>query len=892
MWQSTIVSSATGKGRRQQLTPGRHPTRRDGAIALALLLMPLAAWLALERRHHHVDTATVGILVTVALGLPALWLAWATYRESHSAEDKASKRSLRQIADELAVAVAAQWEAEAKARGLNDPYPLPVSWVAADASLADDWKVLETLATSGAGWPTRPSPSQWAGGPGELAGSGRELAKVLERVPTRRLVVLGEPGSGKTMLMVRLVLDLLTDRAKGDPVPILVPLASWNPARQDLHDWLVARLTIDHAALAREVGSRRISLISELLLERLIMPVLDGLDEMPEEARGQAFARINDALQPGEPVVVTCRGEPYRETVRSASGGLTTVRAAAVIELQPLEARTVADYLLEDAGGPAASKRWDPVLATLGTQTPTGQALVTPLMVGLARAIYNWRPGERATSVGDPAELCGLPDRTAVEAHLFDAFIPACYRQAPDGDRWGTEEARKWLEFLARHLEYSVLGPDLAWWQLALGIRSGFLRLAVGIVGGLAAGLAAGLPLGVGVGRTYGLAYGLAFGLLLGLPTGVVFGLIAGLGAKPARRRAFGWATRPSRLGFSSQAFALWLVAGLLFGLMLGIESLQQGRPRPTGLWIGSLAGFQELLFFLVLGLVFGLAAGLVFGLTGVPSDLTEAASPSALLSHDRRAALAITIAVALVLGLFAGLVAGPVAGLVTGLAAGPVAGILFSSFRAAWASYVLSRCWLAMHRRLPWRLMGFLADAHQRGVLRQVGSVYQFRHIDLQHRLAMAMSSQTSLTDTEVTKEVRTHPWGPGPFENDDASDFIDSLMELPANQRAEQILAALKLPDGHVQAPQALTAVAAAGLVAVANEMPFEAEAGLIDDIVRLAHLVREMSAGSRQVRDLVGAALSRATARDSEWRDLWDDADQLARARAALDQIRASL
>jgi hypothetical protein len=32
---------------------------------------------------------------------------------------------------------------------------------------------------------------------------------------------------------------------------------------------------------------------------------------------------------------------------------------------------------------------------------------------------------------------------------------------------------------------------------------------------------------------------------------------------------------------------------------------------------------------------------------------------------------------------------------------------------------------------------MAFLADAHQRGVLRQVGAVYQFRHIELQRRLA-----------------------------------------------------------------------------------------------------------------------------------------------------------
>ena len=37
----------------------------------------------------------------------------------------------------------------------------------------------------------------------------RKLADVLAAVPTGRLVVLGEPGTGKTMLMVGLVLDLL-----------------------------------------------------------------------------------------------------------------------------------------------------------------------------------------------------------------------------------------------------------------------------------------------------------------------------------------------------------------------------------------------------------------------------------------------------------------------------------------------------------------------------------------------------------------------------------------------------------------------------------------------------------------------------------------------------------
>jgi hypothetical protein len=54
-----------------------------------------------------------------------------------------------------------------------------------------------------------------------------------------------------------------------------------------------------------------------------------------------------------------------------------------------------------------------------------------------------------------------------------------------------------------------------------------------------------------------------------------------------------------------------------------------------------------------------------------------------------------------------------------------------------AWGAFVLSRFWLALFDHQPWGLMRFLADAHQRGILRQVGGVYQFRHARLQDHLA-----------------------------------------------------------------------------------------------------------------------------------------------------------
>jgi hypothetical protein len=217
VWQAATVNGAKSLNNGPRRGASRHPTRRDGALAAAMLLLPWAAALVLVHRHHHLNVADVTILVSVSLGLPALWLMWTTYRGPRRSGMPASSVTMSQVADQLAIAVGSQWNAEATIRRLNDPYPLPVSWGAADPSLTDAWSSLVKLATSGAGWPSPPSKGLWAAGPHDLAGESGELVNVLARVPTGRLLVLGEPGAGKTMLMVRLVLDLLTRRAAGGP---------------------------------------------------------------------------------------------------------------------------------------------------------------------------------------------------------------------------------------------------------------------------------------------------------------------------------------------------------------------------------------------------------------------------------------------------------------------------------------------------------------------------------------------------------------------------------------------------------------------------------------------------------------------------------------------------
>ena len=568
----------------------------------------------------------------------------------------------------------------------------------------DRWELLERLACSGAGWPPPEDLGTWGSGPDDLAGEDNDLISVLAKVPTGRLVILGEPGSGKSMLMVRLVLDLLTNRVSGGPVPVLVSLASWNPMDQGLHKWLAAQLVIDHPALTASApgGTEEGTVADALLARRRILPLLDGLDEIPGAVRGRAISQINDALRPGEHVVVTCRSEQYRDAVRPLKGPEVTLRAAAAVLLHSLDATTVASYLRTDAGGPTAEARWDPVLADLGTQTPVGQALTTPLMVGLARTIYNPRPGESAQELADPAELVrsGFADRAAVERYLFDAFIPASYRPSRT-NRWTVQQAEKWLVFLACHLERTIDSPDLAWWQLQQAMR----RSVAGVVAGVMIGVLAGLMTGALAGVVTGVDTGVAAGAISGLLVWLMFGV----NLKPSRK-----------LRLSARFVMAFTMAGLAIGVL-----------------VRALAEANVLTVILITG--FGLVTGLNAAFTGVPDDLVSAANPEAVLMRDRRAALIQGLTPLIGFLILGGLLsfAWGVAAVILGAVTGFVIGFGFSFNEAAWPSFVLTKGWLALHQRLPWSLMNFLADAHSRGILRQAGAVFQFRHIELQHRLA-----------------------------------------------------------------------------------------------------------------------------------------------------------
>ncbi|TCO46735.1 NACHT domain-containing protein [Actinocrispum wychmicini] len=605
--------------------------------------------------------------------------------------------SLAEAAEDLAHAVRARWQREEELRQIQDPFPLPVRWESAAEQDMDHW---DNICGVPPGATARPL---------DLGGRLAEIVPVHRRIPSGRLVVLGRAGSGKTILALRFVLDLLGTRARVETVPVIFGIGSWNPTSTALRDWMTDRLIRDHGLAAPGTAAA-------LVESGRILPVLDGFDEI---ATGLHRAALEQLSATTMPFVLTSRPDEYRRAVAETD----VLTAAACVQLADLTLADLAGYLPRTTRK-LATPVWDSVLTELRDRpdSPLTSVFRTPLMVALARAIYS------DTSDRDPGELLNterFSTPESLEQHLLGEFIPTVYRTGPGSPDYDVDRVRRWLGHLGSR--------DIAWWELGTTMPRRSRVLLVGLVVGLVNAVVHGL----GAGLREGLAAGLDAALIGGLATGVSFGLVHWLGLVLG-----GAAFSPSRVrvrlrrgptpGRPVRRLMLGVAGGLAGGLILGLTG-GLGAEVLGGLGTGLLGGLGA-------GLAFGLVCGLVGALMvrfEAPIDVTSTASPADLLAVNRTTVAYQSLIWGPVFGLCVGLVGGAVDGLAFGLVVGLGVGTGFGLSMTAWGQWlVLARIWLPLTGRLPWAVIAFLDDACRRGVLRQAGAVYQFRHARLQDHL------------------------------------------------------------------------------------------------------------------------------------------------------------
>ncbi|MGW5701454.1 helix-turn-helix domain-containing protein [Amycolatopsis japonica] len=669
-----------------------------------------------------------------------------------------------EAADHLATIIATRLRREEELRRVHDPFPLPVRWRVA-AELADHWDNICRV------------PHGVTAAPLDLSGEIGDIADVYRGIPSRKLVVLGRAGAGKTVLTLRFALDALAVRNRGGVVPVIFTIGSWDPTTTPLRSWLVETLQRDHPGLSAEAPGGS-TLAAVLVDTGYVLPVLDGFDEIAEGLHRPALEALNSL---SGPLFLTSRFDEYERAVTNVH----TLTSAAVVELTDLGVDDLAGYLPRTArrvtpDGTATA--WDPVLAALrDIEAPASNlatVLKTPLMVGLARTVYS-DSRER-----DPASLLDtdrFPTTQALEEHLLDTFVPTVWEAGDVRQRWDLEQVRHWLGFLADDLDRRDTG-DLEWWRLGGSLTRWSRILLVTASTWLTTALVIWFVLSPLNSLTSGLPFrwpvvlvdGLASGAVIAVPFGLLYSFLVvrkagSLEPTRVRMRLFDRRARRPRLRRRiAVRFAAGVAGGVLAAVAVTLVGVFVRALSPDLVVIDDLGHLLRLI--LVDVTVFGLAFGPVCGgllalltLLQVPANLTTATSPADLLAANRSTVLRVVglfapvLAIAIGLGSFGAAAAlesitGPSFHLVRsfrvsallGLTAGLVTAFAYVITFTAWGQWlVFTRLRLPLLRKLPWAVTAFLDDAYRRGVLRQSGAVYQFRHARLQQHLAKAYRSQ-----------------------------------------------------------------------------------------------------------------------------------------------------
>lgn len=157
--------------------------------------------------------------------------------------------------------------------------------------------------------------------------SDRPIQTIFEE-SKQSLLLLGQPGMGKTTQLLLLAQALLN--ASPQPVPVIFTLATWRESARSLSAWMAEELRIQYQVPG--------SFAEKWVKNGIILPLLNGLDEVPERLRQKCVDAINESIDaltlPG--IAVTCGQNEY-ESLRSR------LRLNTALRLHPLTREVVAD---------------------------------------------------------------------------------------------------------------------------------------------------------------------------------------------------------------------------------------------------------------------------------------------------------------------------------------------------------------------------------------------------------------------------------------------------------------------------------------------------------------------------------------------------------------------
>lgn len=482
----------------------------------------------------------------------------------------------------------------------------------------------------------------------------------------RLLLILGEPGSGKTTTLLQLARSLI-EAASIDPtkpVPVVFHLSSWSEKRQAMLDWLVEELRTKYyipPLLGRS-----------FLRSNRLMPLLDGLDEVAARYQSACVESINHfAREVGIPGLVVCsRFNDYAALPQR-------LKVNGAVYLQQLTFEQIDDYMSALGDRLAALRsliQEDTVLQTLAG---------SPLMLDVMISAY------QDTSI-DALKDDKLNTTKARRENVFQTYAERVFqRRSKDSQPYTQEQTTLWISWLARsmivHSQSIFLVERMQpSWLLNRGEFLTYIlasRLALGLIIGLAFSVERLLDFKQPLAERLGLLFcSISVGLILGAFAHLLKVRQSVINNQQAHDQ------NPSRwrLGLHVAVYAVLtgLIGGLIGGfvgwlwLKLNYDSanpnseshglaalwfvvITASQTQPmlakTVVFIAS-CGFRGIIFGLVYGLIFGLIVGVRDRQRVLGDDIQTAETLRWTRARAKRAVKWVTWRV-LFVGLFSGAV-------------------------------------------------------------------------------------------------------------------------------------------------------------------------------------------------------------------------------------------
>lgn len=246
----------------------------------------------------------------------------------------------------------------------------------------------------------------------------------------KTLLISGEPGSGKTITLIKLAQSLIVRYEKKEnenlnlPIPVVFNLSSWVSKKHTIIEWLIEQLYSQYQ-VPKLLGK-------EFIKNQQLILLLDGLDEVKAEYQNNCVRELNEFIKSHgtTEIAVCCRIQDYKalsERLILQSG----------IYIQPLTIKQIYKHL--DIFGDQLTG-----FKTFLQQNAQLQELArSPLILNVMILTYG------GCSLGE------LPSFGSVEEYeqsLYQAYIERMLTRKSNTQIYQNEQTKLWLHYLAERM--------------------------------------------------------------------------------------------------------------------------------------------------------------------------------------------------------------------------------------------------------------------------------------------------------------------------------------------------------------------------------------------------------------------------------------------------------